>query len=61
MTTTYRGLPPDLAQRSKPPPMVSKARMTTCAMCAQSFDLSHMGQVYHHNDEPHAPLPPGVS
>mgnify|MGYP007073303831 CR=1 FL=1 len=31
--------------------------MRACAVCGQSFDLGDLAQTFHHNDEPHAPLP----
>jgi hypothetical protein len=40
--------------------MVSQAQIKTCAMCGQSYDLRLMGQAYHHDGAPHAPLPPGA-
>jgi hypothetical protein len=34
-----------------------EASERACAVCGQRFDLNDLAQAYHHNDEPHDPLP----
>jgi hypothetical protein len=51
-----RLMPADLAEASALAPMATRAPMTVCATCGQTFDMRKLALAYHHGPEPHDPL-----
>jgi hypothetical protein len=53
---TIRRVLADLAQTTLLAPMATRAQMTDCAICGQTFDMRLLVHADHHGPEPHDPL-----
>lgn len=50
------GVPFD-TETGEPLSDVREGRFYTCQSCGQSVDMSNLGQVFHHEESGHKPLP----